>query len=999
MMRFLTGCVCLIIGHTAWGAQKPYFQQETNYKIHVRLDDFRNELFADEEIEYVNNSPEALPFIYFHLWPNAYKNNQTELAKQLLENGSTNFNFSPEADKGYIDQLDFKVNGETVKWEFAGDTIDICRIWLKQPLQHGERITISTPFHVKIPLGKFSRLGHLGQQYQITQWYPKPAVYDRNGWNQMPFLNQGEFYSEFGSFDVFITIPKNYVLGATGDRIDAPEEEEFLQKKADETLEWAKEFERTGIKKEEFPTSDSITKTVHYHQDRVHDFAWFCDKRYHVLKGSMKTPHIQMPVTTWLMFTESEAEFWLKATPYIQDAITFYSLWNGDYPYHQVTAVDGGLSAGSGMEYPNITVIGNVSSAFTLETVIMHEVGHNWFYGILGSNERKNPWMDEGLNSFDENRYIKTKYPDAKLLGNGSDFIGKTFDLNRYNHKHLSYLEYLLNARKEEDQPIQLPAPDYTNFNYAAIVYAKTALSFDYLMAFLGTSTMDAAMQQYFETWKFKHPQPDDLRKILEGVSHKDLSWFFDDLINTTKKLDYQILASRPHANGFSVAVKNSGQIKGPVALCGIKNNVIRGIVWYDGFWGTEVLSFPPVPEGIDYFMIDYNSDMPEINRNNNIVRTKGILKRLEPLKLQFLGSLDRPDRTQIFWSPVIGWNDYNHFMFGTAIYNNILPQKRFEYLFMPLYSGATKSLCGTGNITFNVPLQKTVFQQITIKLSGTRYAYNDIPFAMNFNRIVPEINFELRKKKPRSHITQKIGLRSVLILKDDYATQYVYGSEPSYTRKTDTVLINNITYSLVNSRVLHPYNLLIDYQQGANMQKLSATLHAEITLSKQKSIEIRYFGGVFLQTDGNPAYAFRMSGETGAQDYLYDSVGLLSRQFTETDGGFKTATPQIESTSWLSSLNVKSPLPYLPKAIRLYADLGTCNQSFSHTGTPVFYDAGINVGLPKNIFEINFPILMSPQIHDYLYSISKLRYFETVRFTLNLKLIDPFELIRNFSL
>jgi hypothetical protein len=108
MMRFLTGCVCLIIGHTAWGAQKPYFQQETNYKIHVRLDDFRNELFADEEIEYVNNSPEALPFIYFHLWPNAYKNNQTELAKQLLENGSTNFNFSPEADKGYIDQLDFK---------------------------------------------------------------------------------------------------------------------------------------------------------------------------------------------------------------------------------------------------------------------------------------------------------------------------------------------------------------------------------------------------------------------------------------------------------------------------------------------------------------------------------------------------------------------------------------------------------------------------------------------------------------------------------------------------------------------------------------------------------------------------------------------------------------------------------------------------------------------------------------------------------------------------
>ncbi|HEV7232362.1 MAG TPA: M1 family metallopeptidase, partial [Bacteroidia bacterium] len=626
MMRFLIGCVCLLIGYTAWGAQKPYFQQETNYQIHVRLDDSRNELFADERIEYINNSPDALPFIYFHLWPNAYKNNNTALAKQLLSNGSLTFHYAAEEDRGYIDQLDFKINGETAKWEFAGDTIDVCRIWLKQPLLPGQRIIITTPFHVKIPLGKFSRLGHLGQQYQITQWYPKPAVYDRNGWNQMPFLNQGEFYSEFGSFDVFITLPRNYVLGATGDLTDTPQEEEFLQKKNDETLQWAKEYERTGITKEGFPVSDTLTKTLHYHQDQVHDFAWFCDKRYHVLKGTMETPHRHNKVTTWLMFTESQAELWLKATPYIQDAITFYSLWNGDYPYHQVTAVDGGLSAGSGMEYPNITVIGNVTSAFTLETVIMHEVGHNWFYGMLGSNERRNPWMDEGLNSFDENRYIKTKYPDAKLLGTGYDFFGKAFDLNRYDHKHLSYLEYQFSAAKEEDQPIQLPAPDYTSFNYAGIVYAKTALSFDYLMAYLGTNTMDAAMQQYFETWKFKHPQPNDLRKILENVSGKDLSWFFDDLINTTKKLDYTILASLPVANGYSVAVRNSGQIKGPVALCGIKNNALRGIVWYDGFWGTEVLSFPPVAEGIDYFMIDYNSDMPEIDRNNNILRTHGIL-------------------------------------------------------------------------------------------------------------------------------------------------------------------------------------------------------------------------------------------------------------------------------------------------------------------------------------------------------------------------------------
>ncbi|HXC07069.1 MAG TPA: M1 family aminopeptidase, partial [Bacteroidia bacterium] len=433
-----------------------------------------------------------------------------------------------------------------------------------------------------------------------------------------------------------------------------------------------------------FPESDKKTKTLHFHQSKVHDFAWFCDKRYHVLEGEVETPHTQHKVITRALFTDATADLWAKSIPYLHDAIYFYSLWNGDYPYNQVTAVDGGLSAGAGMEYPNITVIGKANNDFTLETVIMHEVGHNWFYGMLGSNERKNPWMDEGINSFNENRYIETKYPTARLVGGLSENrLAKAFDVDRYLHKEQYYLTYLLNAAKDLDQPIQLPAAEYTTLNYAGIVYSKTAITFDYLMAYLGTKTMDAAMQEYFETWKFKHPQPDDLRKILEKVSGKDLSWFFDDMIKGIRKLDYKIISSKPVQQGYTVVVRNTGQIKGPVVICGIKNNILRGIVWYDGFWGTEVLSFPPVEGGVDYFMIDYNSDMPEINRDNNIVRTQGILKKVEPLKLQFLGSLDRPDRTQLFWAPVAGWNAYNKFMVGAAIYNNILPQKTFEYTLM----------------------------------------------------------------------------------------------------------------------------------------------------------------------------------------------------------------------------------------------------------------------------------------------------------------------------
>ncbi len=1015
MKKIFTAFVWLLIACSSSRAStQAYFQQDVNYQIHVLLDDTKHELFADETIEYTNNSPDNLPYLYFHLWANAYRNNSTQLGKQLLDNadktnGDLEFHFAPDEDRGYIDQLDFRVNGETAKWEFAGDTIDICRIWLKTPLKPGEHITITTPFHIKIPLGKFSRMGHLGQQYQITQWYPKPAVYDRNGWNQMPFLNQGEFYSEYGAFDVYITLPANYVVGATGDLVDGEEENKFIQAKVEETENWLKEFKISGKQQMAFPASDQKTKTLHFHQSKVHDFAWFCDKRYHIMKGEVETPHEKRKVTIWALFTDAEAEYWIRAVSYVHDAVYFYSLWNGDYPYRQVTVVDGGLSAGAGMEYPNIAVIGTSRSAFLLETVIMHEVGHNWFYGILGSNERNNAWMDEGINTFNENRYIETKYPDAKLFGAfATSKLGKLLDLERYPHKNDYYLEYLHNARKQADQPIQLPAQDFTTFNYAAIVYAKTALTFDYLMAFIGTAKMDEAMQTYFETWKYKHPQPQDLRNILEAVSGKDLSWLFDDMLQTTKKLDYQILRSAEVTDGYHVVVKNTGEIKGPVSLCGVKNNKLRGIVWYDGFWGTELLSFPPVEGGVDYFMIDYNSDMPEVNRKNNILRTHGLFKRIEPLKFQFLGSLERPDRTQIFWTPVVGWNNYNNFMFGAAFYNSILPQKKFEYLLMPLYAEGSKSLAGYANLKYHIPMRLGVFQEICIGVTGTRYAYTANPEILNYNRFVPEANFLIRKKPARSHIRQNIRLRSVFIANEVNVidnSQYPAGRSVG----TDNTLIHNITYSLVDSRKLNPYSFFVDYQAGEKMQKISLTANYEITLEKKKTIDIRFFGGSFLSSHPDFVYAFRMSGETGSQDYLYDrtyfgrteTTGILAQQFTETDGGFKAYSPTGQASQWLAALNIRSCLPFLSRQIRLYADFGTCDASGlnpQNPGAQLLYNAGANLSLAKNIFEIYFPIIMSPDIQSYLYTTRKFSYLQTVRFTLNINLMNPFEFIRNYT-
>lgn len=994
------------------GIAQPYFQQEVHYTIHVKLDDVKHEITGDERIEYINNSANELSFIYMHLWPNAYKDNSTALAKEFLSHGNSKFYHSKAEDRGYIDQIDFKIDGQPAKWELLKDSIDICKLMLTQPLKSGGKITITTPFHVKIPSGEFSRLGHIGQSYQITQWYPKPAVYDRNGWNYMPYLNQGEFYSEFGTFDVSITVPQNYVLGATGDMIDAEKEVAWLNNKVKET-EAIASFDSKDLA---FPVSDSATKTLRFKQSNVHDFAWFCDKRYHVLKGEIETPHTKHKVTTWTMFTNAEGNLWKKSIGYMNDAIYYYSLWNGDYPYNHCTAIDGTISAGGGMEYPNITVIGSSGNAFLLDQVITHEVGHNWFYGMLGSNERKHPWMDEGMNSFNELRYVETKYPERKLIGRFADNeVGKMFDLSRYKQKAQYELSYLITAVKNQDQPIELPAYAYTDINYGGIVYSKTAIVFDYLMATIGEKEMDKAMQAYFNEWHFKHPQPDDFRKSVEQSTGKDLKWFFDDLINSTKKLDYKITSSGKKADGsWDVSVKNKGEIKGPVFIQGIKDNKVVDKIAYDGFEGKKALIFPA--HDVDNFKIDFDEDMPEINRNNNSIRTKGIFKKVEPLKLQLLGSIDNPDRTQLFFTPVAGWNNYNKWMLGFAFYNSIAPQKKFEFALMPMLSYSTKDFAGYGRATYNIFPNSSLFQQVSLGLTTTRYSYINDPTDLNFNKVAPEVAIKFKKSYARSPYTHTLRYRNINIFKDYYKGNYQV-DPPVYSRDPIYLNFNDITYGFSKTNAIQPVDIHVNFQNGGErvfgsktiiekMMKLSLTAKYSYNFKvKSKGVDVRFFAGTFIGTTDNGAgpYRFRLSGQRGYQDYLFDNIflgrsetsGILANQFTETDGGFKYYSPIGQTSKWLTAVNIKSSIGNLKLPLKVYADIGTTADN-GLNNEKFLYNAGLCISLMENVFEIYFPVLMSQDFKDYEKA-NDLKYQETIRFTLNLNLLNPFDMVRSF--
>ncbi|HNW97238.1 MAG TPA: M1 family metallopeptidase [Bacteroidales bacterium] len=978
-----------------------YFQQDVKYTIQVKLDDVKHELNAFENIEYTNNSPNTLTFLYFHLWPNGYKNDSTAMAKQLLKSGNTFFHYSDSTSKGYIDSLNFKIDNKNIKWEYDPQNIDICKLLLNEPLKPGQTISISTPFHVKIPSHRISRMGHDGQSYQITQWFPKPAVYDMTGWNEFPYLNQGEFYSEFGTFDVYITLPENYVVGATGDLIDNEKEILWLDSIAKATSE-IKTYDRKDLA---FPASSAKSKTLHYHQENVHDFAWFADKRYHVLKGEVELPYTKRKVTTWVMFTNRRANIWKGGIEYVNDAIYYYSKWIGEYPYNHATAVDGGLSAGGGMEYPNITVISSGEDSMALEMVIMHEVGHNWFYSILGSNERKFPWMDEGINSFYEYRYLQNKYPGSTL------FVGKA---DKYIHlpEHTERVErsiiYEVAAHLNNDQPIGLSAEKYSSMNYSGIVYEKSAVAMAFLKDYLGEDKFDKAMKEYFSQWKFKHPQPDDLKNILEKSTSENLDWFFNDMINTNKKIDYKICSEKSSKDSITLKIKNKGEINYPLEIAGYSDNTKVANKWFAGFDGKKKISIPF--SDADMICINRENNCPEYNRKNNFIRTKGILKKSKPLCLQLLPGIDDPLKTQLSITPIVGFNLYNGVMPGVAIYNNPIPLKKFSYFVAPLYGTFNNTINGYSRAGFTLLPKCDKVQMIWVGASFSHFSYAKEPLELSFSKLVPEILVKFKNKNPLSPVHSEIRLRSFNIYKDIAEWGFSGDGNVFYLKKNKYYFVNQFSYNLNNVRKINPFSFTFNAEQGEEFMKASIEGKYRISYKKPfKGLDIRAFFGSFIYHDESISEDFRykMDGLQGYNDYLFSNYyigrsersGILSQQFSEADGAFKVYTPLGQTWDWLAAINLKTSIPgKIP--LKLYSDIAILpdNSSGSIIKIPSFnlyYNAGVQLTIIKNIFEIYFPLVMSKDIKE-TNDLNKLNYWQTIRYTFSLEKIDPFKLIRD---
>jgi hypothetical protein len=513
-MKGIFLCFFIMLGLNAIAQDSSYWQQEVHYKIDVSLNDEQHILKGNLDLNYINKSPDTLNYIWFHIWPNAYSSDKTALAKQIKSTRQSKA-FSAQ-EKGYIRDLSFSSGNNTLVTEPDRNNPDIIKVLLPKGLKPSDSIRIKTPFTVKLP-SYFSRSGFNEDQYIVTQWYPKPAVYDKKGWHYFPYLDQGEFYSEYGTFDVSITLPSTYVVGATG--VMQTKKELELYKKI------GTENKRDTLNYDQVPDSGSPTKTLRFTAENVHDFAWFADKNFIVQYDTLQLDSGKT-IDIFSYFQPGGNPNWANSTVFIKDAVKYYSLWIGKYPYPTVAAVEGPKNQSSGgMEYPMITLITQPDAdAEALDAVITHEVGHNWFYSILGSNERDYPWMDEGFNTFFEFLYEAVKYKSNSIFGSSIPDEVKQLPVTEF-------LDRIYNAVNSLPMKPKVNTPS-TGFNseeeYGMVAYLKTATWMFILHQAIGSENFFKGIQDYYRQWQFKHPYPEDVKKIFEKAAGRPLDEIFN---------------------------------------------------------------------------------------------------------------------------------------------------------------------------------------------------------------------------------------------------------------------------------------------------------------------------------------------------------------------------------------------------------------------------------------------------------------------------------------
>ncbi len=610
----------LIVFSFGFAQNSPYWQQQADYKMDVSMDVKSFTYKGNQEIVYTNNSPDTLKKVYIHLFNNAFQPGSemdarlqsiSDPDKRMVKTFKTPQKTTYESriaalkpnEIGFLKITDFKQDGQVASTKVVGTILEIV---LQKPILPNTKSTFTMNFDGQVPvqIRRSGRNNAEGIALSMSQWYPKMAEYDFEGWHADPYIGR-EFYGVWGNFDVKITIDKNYTIGGTG----------YLQNRNE--IGHGYQDEDVVVKH----PRKTKTLTWHFLAPNVHDFTWAADDEY-------IHDTAQVPGGAKLHFLYKNnpeiKENWKNLQPKAVQLMQFFNQYIGQYPYEQYSIIQGG---DGGMEYAMSTLILGNGTFKGLQGVTAHEMAHSWFQFVLATNEAKHYWMDEGFTSF--------------ISDLAENAINEEKVDNPLEGSYKSYF-YMVNSGKELPQTTHADRHDINQI-YSISAYSKGSVFLSQLGYVIGNENLMKTLRRYYKEFAFKHPTPNDFIRIAEKVSGTELGWYLNDWTKTTNTIDYGIKEVAEKDNKTTITLQRFGRMPMPIdvvveytdgtaesfyiplrMMFGEKPNPfpqLKRTVLNDWAWSfdTYTFSIEKPKKDIKQIIIDPTEMMADIKQENNI--------------------------------------------------------------------------------------------------------------------------------------------------------------------------------------------------------------------------------------------------------------------------------------------------------------------------------------------------------------------------------------------
>lgn len=901
-------------------------------KMTVAIDTGNKIVTVFEELTFKNESQDTLSSIVFNDWNHSYSSKNSLLATRFSDEFIRTFHLSNEKERGYTNLAVVTDSEKTVlKWLRPKDHLDLIVLELNSKLAPNKKIKLFLTYTVKIPSAVFTKYGYdKNGDMNLKNWYLAPARFENHSFVTNSNANIDDCANGLSDYDLEIQIPKNFDL----------------------------ESDLDEIKK----TANDTGTNYFFSGKKRMDFSLFLEKKTSFLNYKNDAITVLTNLEGNLLSETKKTEIIAKIVGFVGESI-------GKYPYNKISVsqVDYDRNPFYGLnQLPSF--ISPFSDEFEFEIKFLKTYLTSYLKTSLNLNARKDNWIFDGIQMFTMMKYIEKFHPESKMMGRLFQFkLLKEFNLVSLNFNEQYSYYSLLMARKNLDQPLSESKDNLIKFNEKIASKYKAGLSFQYLDAYLQQEIVPKTIQEFYILNTQVQTSRLLFEKLLKSNSNKNIDWFIDKIIDSRALIDYKITSFSKTNEQVTLTIKNKLGTAVPIPIYGLKKGSIVFKKWLNGFALDSTFTIERY--NADKIVLNYKNEVPEYNLRNNWKNLNPYSLTNRPIKFTLMKDLENPNYNQILFVPTLTYNLYDGLTPGLRFHNKTILDKPISFDINPMYAPISQSVTGNYSLGVNQNFR-------TGSLYNARYYFNGSYFHYAPNaaylKLNPTVILYIREPNFRDNRKQALAFRYNVVKKEMATTT---------TDATENYTIFSAKYFNSKTEITNHFNFNSDTQLSQHFGKLTGEIQYRKLLNNNRQMNARAFAGAFIYNNNSSNYY--NFGVSKINDYLFDydligrseSTGLLSQQFIQAEGGFKSKLDVFGANKWLVTTNASISIW---NWVEFYGDLGIIKNE--NSSEKLLFDNGIRLNFVTDYFEVYFPIYSNNG-----WEMTQHQYTEKIRFVITL--------------